>query len=229
MNKKLIILLIAIVSALICIAPLAAAENNALTEYALFDFNIFGDSNAPPFEIGSMKILKVNKEHTNSNGNVKKSTDYYLKFKVKPTGDSIGNYDVKIKCLDKNNKTIKTVKSSIDHDGNYKVPLKDVSKIKKAKLIVYNENGDKILSKSASKMEVDKKVTKDKPVESKETSSSSSSSSSGATYWASSKSGKFHLPSCEWAQKIYGGNKVVFHSRDEAINSGYVPCQVCGP
>ena len=121
------------------------------------------------------------------------------------------------------------MKYSIDHDGNYKVPLKHVSKIKKAKLIVYNENGDKILSKSASKMEVDKKVTKDKPVESKETSSSSSSSSSGATYWASSKSGKFHLPSCEWAQKISSSNKVVFHSRDEAINSGYVPCQVCGP
>ena len=57
----------------------------------------------------------------------------------------------------------------------------------------------------------------------------SSSSSSGATYWASSSSGKFHNPSCEWAQKISSKNKVVFHSRDEAINSGYQPCSVCNP
>ncbi len=59
--------------------------------------------------------------------------------------------------------------------------------------------------------------------------SSSSSSSSGDTYWASSSSGKFHNPSCEWAQKISGKNKVVFHSRDEAISSGYQPCSVCNP
>lgn len=60
-------------------------------------------------------------------------------------------------------------------------------------------------------------------------SSSSSSSSSGDTYWASSSSGKFHKPSCEWAQKISGKNKVVFHSKDEALNAGYSPCQVCNP
>ena len=59
--------------------------------------------------------------------------------------------------------------------------------------------------------------------------SSSSSSSSGDTYWASSSSGKFHKPSCEWAQKISGKNKVVFHSRNEAISSGYQPCSVCSP
>ena len=58
---------------------------------------------------------------------------------------------------------------------------------------------------------------------------SSSSSSSGDTYWASSSSGKFHNPSCEWAQKISSKNKVVFHSRDEAISSGYQPCSVCSP
>ncbi|MEE0943349.1 MAG: Ada metal-binding domain-containing protein [Methanobrevibacter sp.] len=58
---------------------------------------------------------------------------------------------------------------------------------------------------------------------------SSSSSSSGDTYWASSSSGKFHKPSCEWAQKISSKNKVVFHSRDEAISSGYQPCSVCSP
>ena len=62
-----------------------------------------------------------------------------------------------------------------------------------------------------------------------DSSSDSSSSSSGSTYWASSSSGKFHNPSCEWAQKISSKNKVVFHSRDEAISSGYQPCSVCNP
>ncbi len=72
-------------------------------------------------------------------------------------------------------------------------------------------------------------ITKDEPPKQETTSSSSSSSSSGQTYWASSNSNKFHYPGCEWAQKISGKNKVVFHSRDEALNSGYQPCQVCGP
>lgn len=62
-----------------------------------------------------------------------------------------------------------------------------------------------------------------------DSSSSSSSSSSGQTYWASSNSNKFHYPGCEWAQKISSKNKVVFNSREEALNSGYRPCEVCGP
>ena len=225
-----VVFLIAIVSALIIISPMAAAENNVMADQVLLGFNPFGNTNDPPFEIENLKILKVNKKHTKSNGNVKKSTKYYLTFNVKATddSDSMDKFDIKISCLDKNNKTIKTVKSSIDHDGKYKVPLKKVSKIKKAKVTVYNKDGEKAFSKATSKIKVTKKVTKDK-AKKKSTSSSSSSSSSDVTYWASSKSGKFHYPSCEWAQKIYGSNKVVFHSREKAINSGYVPCQVCGP
>ena len=60
-------------------------------------------------------------------------------------------------------------------------------------------------------------------------SDSSSSSDSSATFWASKKSGKFHDPSCEWAQKISDKNKVVFNSRNEAIANGYTPCDVCNP
>lgn len=59
--------------------------------------------------------------------------------------------------------------------------------------------------------------------------SRSSSSSDSSTYWASSNSGKFHDPSCEWAQKISSKNKVVFNSRNEAIANGYAPCEVCNP
>jgi hypothetical protein len=228
MNKKFIVLFVAIVAALICISPMAAAENTALSQYALLDFNLFGNSNAPPFEIEDMKILKVNKKHIKSNGNVKKSTKSYLKFNVKSDSD-FDSYKIKIKCLDKKNKTVKTVKSHIDHDGNYKIPLKNPSKMKGAKLAVYNDNGDVILKEFTSKIKVDKKVIKDKPVVKKKKTTSSSSSSSGTTYWASSNSDIFHYPGCEWAQKISGRNKVVFHSRSDALNSGFRPCHVCSP
>lgn len=230
MNKKLIILLIAVVSAVICISPMAAAENNGFSDVVLLDFNFFGGDDTLPFEIENLKILKVNKKHTKSNGNVKKGTDYYLKFNVKSSEDNFDAYSIKIFCLDKKNKTIKKVNSKIDHDGKFKIPLKKVSKIKGANITIYNKDGKVIYSEFTSKLKVTKKVTKDDPPKTKSTSSSSSSStSSGATYWGSSKSGKFHRPSCEWGQKISSSNKVVFHSRDQAINSGYVPCQVCSP
>ncbi len=60
-------------------------------------------------------------------------------------------------------------------------------------------------------------------------SSSSSSESSGAVYWASEKTDKFHKPNCEWAQKISDNNKIVYHSRQEALDSGRQPCEVCNP
>lgn len=53
--------------------------------------------------------------------------------------------------------------------------------------------------------------------------------SSSTVYWASSKAEKFHLPTCEWAQKISESNKIVYHSRDEAIDDGKVPCTACNP
>lgn len=60
-------------------------------------------------------------------------------------------------------------------------------------------------------------------------SSQDQSSYSGTEYWASSESDKFHKPSCEWAQKINSYNKIVYHSRQEAINDGRIPCHVCYP
>ena len=58
---------------------------------------------------------------------------------------------------------------------------------------------------------------------------SDNGSSSPSEYWASSKAEKFHLPTCEWAQKISDANKVVYHSRDDAIEDGKVPCTACNP
>jgi len=48
-------------------------------------------------------------------------------------------------------------------------------------------------------------------------------------YWGSLKSNKYHYPSCEWAQRIKSDNLIVFHSPQEAIVAGYVPCKVCRP
>ena len=103
--------------------------------------------------------------------------------------------NVKIKCLDKKNKTIKIVKSAIDHDGKYKIPLKKVSKIKAANLTVYNKNGDKVFTKFTSKFKVTKKVTKDQPIKKKK--SSSSSSDSSVTYWLKKSMGVIKLYSIQ--------------------------------
>ena len=48
-------------------------------------------------------------------------------------------------------------------------------------------------------------------------------------YWGSSKSHKYHYPSCRWAKKIKAGNKIVFDSPQEARQAGYQPCKVCSP
>ena len=54
-------------------------------------------------------------------------------------------------------------------------------------------------------------------------------SNATAEYWASAKAEKFHLPTCEWAQKISDSNKIVYSSRDDAIADGKVPCGACNP
>ena len=60
-------------------------------------------------------------------------------------------------------------------------------------------------------------------------SSSSNSYSSSGTFVASSNSNKFHEPYCSQAQRISDANKITFSSRDEAINAGYEPCEICYP
>ncbi|MFH1075893.1 MAG: Ada metal-binding domain-containing protein [Pseudomonadota bacterium] len=48
-------------------------------------------------------------------------------------------------------------------------------------------------------------------------------------YVGSSKSDKYHHPSCQWAQKINPSNLVTFKTAKEAKEAGYVPCKVCKP
>ena len=56
-----------------------------------------------------------------------------------------------------------------------------------------------------------------------------SSGSNATEYWASAKAEKFHLPTCEWAEKISDDNKIIYQSRDDAIEDGKVPCGACNP
>jgi len=48
-------------------------------------------------------------------------------------------------------------------------------------------------------------------------------------YVGSSKSNKYHYPTCQWAQKIKPENLVKFKSAKEALDAGYIPCKVCKP
>lgn len=50
-----------------------------------------------------------------------------------------------------------------------------------------------------------------------------------AQYVGSSRSNKYHYPSCRWAKEIKPGNIVKFSSKSDAEGSGYVPCKVCKP
>lgn len=45
----------------------------------------------------------------------------------------------------------------------------------------------------------------------------------------STKSDKYHYPSCRWAEKILPENEIWFASSEEARAAGYVPCGVCNP
>lgn len=220
MNKKIILLMAAVIIALICISPIMASDDG----FSVQNFLKFGDD-TPSLEFEDLHILKLNREHTDSNGNVKKSTGFYLLFNLTSDSESMGNYSVEINCFDKNGKLIDTINSYVDHEGKFKIPLKGVSKVESVNMTVKKDNGDVIVNVSTDVVKVDKKVTKEEPVVKQE----SSTSNSDVTYWASANSDKFHYPNCEWAQKISSKNKVVFHSRDEALNSGYSPCHVCSP
>lgn len=50
-----------------------------------------------------------------------------------------------------------------------------------------------------------------------------------AKYVGNSNSSKFHRGSCGSVNKIAEHNRVIFNTREEAINSGYQPCKRCHP
>jgi len=55
------------------------------------------------------------------------------------------------------------------------------------------------------------------------------SASGNGPFVGSSKSNKYHYPSCKGAMKISAANLVTFASSAEARAAGYVPCGICKP
>ena len=54
--------------------------------------------------------------------------------------------------------------------------------------------------------------------------------SAGTDYVVNTNSGKFHVPSCRYADEIKDSNRLDYTgSRDELISQGYIPCKVCNP
>ena len=56
-----------------------------------------------------------------------------------------------------------------------------------------------------------------------------SPSSNSGQFVGSTKSNKYHYPSCQWAQKISPQNEIWFSSSEDARAHNYVACKVCNP
>jgi micrococcal nuclease len=67
------------------------------------------------------------------------------------------------------------------------------------------------------------------PTSSSSAAPSTTESSASGSYVGTRRSKKFHTRQCQWGKQIAAHNLVVFATRAEAINAGYVPCKVCKP
>ena len=217
--KKIIMCLIVLLGALLCCAPIVAAESSSDgIVLGIFD-NLFQQN----MDIKDLQIDKIFHSHTDVNGNTNNYTTFSFSFKI--NGDeTFDNRKINLTCFDENNTTVGSVVYDIAQSGYYdKINLPNGSDIKYVNMVVYDLNNKVFYNNTTSNIRTDNDIIVDHPP--KET----KSSSSGTKYVASSKSGKFHTPSCEWAHKIASKNKVTFSSREDAINKGYSPCQVCCP
>jgi len=48
-------------------------------------------------------------------------------------------------------------------------------------------------------------------------------------YVGNARAHKFHRSDCRWAEKIAPGNRISFSSSKEALEQGYIPCNLCKP
>jgi micrococcal nuclease len=48
-------------------------------------------------------------------------------------------------------------------------------------------------------------------------------------YIGNKRSTRFHRPSCEYAAQMTDKNKIIFKTKEEALDSGYSPCRTCRP
>jgi hypothetical protein len=59
--------------------------------------------------------------------------------------------------------------------------------------------------------------------------SSQSTNNDSGLYIGNNKSHTVHLPECRTIKKLTSCNKIIFASRQRALNLEYVPCNVCKP
>ena len=50
-----------------------------------------------------------------------------------------------------------------------------------------------------------------------------------SAYIGNLRTHKFHTDNYRYVYQMNDSNKIYFNSRDEAIDSGYIPCKVCRP
>lgn len=151
MNRKFLILLIAIIFALICLSTIILDKSNMTLDKGILDKNPFSDNskdstvqyNSDDLTIEFLHIQQVKKAFTDSNGN-KRGSQFYLKFTVQSNLDSMNQYNAEVTCFDGDGDVIDTVTSLIDHEGTNKIPLNCGSEIKKAELTVKDISGNEI-------------------------------------------------------------------------------------
>ena len=220
--KKITIILI-LLSIFICTAPMVAAQSNSdgLT-FGFFDLM----SKESSLNITDLQINEVIHSHTDTNGNTKNHTTYSFSFKLNGNETFDQFKIINLTCYDSNNNTVGFKDYRVGETGEYSINLPNDVEIKSVNMVVSNDNVNVLFNNTTSNIHVDENITADEPP--KDTTPTKSTGSS-TKYVASSKSGKFHTPGCEWAGKISSSNKVVFSSREDAINKGYAPCKVCSP
>lgn len=212
--------LIVLLGFLVCSIPIVAAESSSDG----LVLGLFDNLSPQNMDITNLQINKIFHSHTDVNGNANNYTTFSFSFKINGDEKYDSNRHINLTCFDENNKSVGSVVYNVAQSGSYdNITLPNGSDIKYVNMIVHNSKNNVIYNNTTSNMRTDNDITVDHPP--KETQSSSSSTK----YVASSKSGKFHTPNCEWAHKIASKNKVTFSSREDAINKGYSPCQVCCP
>lgn len=126
---------------------------------------------------------------------------------------------------------------SVGKNNDYGHPTDAVlSKLRDADVTVYRTdlNGDIICTSDGKTVSFeltkgDAFVYDGEGSKSPQNTGTTSGSSGGTQYVGSVNSDKFHTLNCSSGKQILEKNRVFFSSREEALNSKYVPCKKCNP
>jgi len=218
--KKITAIIFALIIFL-CAASIVEAQSNSNELFPGFNFYNDDSPKEDSLNIDDLTIKKFIRSSDNGGNNTKYCLEFYI------DGNESFKKLINLTCYDSNNNIIGFKECSVYSSGSFCLDLpSDIDNVKSVNMVISNKDGKILFNDTTSDIYVDSDI----PVNhNSKDSSSTKSTSSGTKYVASSNSGKFHTPGCEWAGKISSKNKVVFSSRDEAISRGYSPCKVCSP